>query len=111
MKRIVADVLFRSIAVLRRLVRTAPVTVCLVLATLCLAAPSFGDSVELDSPPCGEAQEVEVDNSESPDAWDEVTAHTEIVVAPAAISELTHFATLGGERSGFRSRVPRPSGR
>jgi hypothetical protein len=110
MRQLVLDAQSHAVAVFRRLLRVAPVIAGLMLAALCLDAWSIEVSAVLDGQAPAAAEQVELETNESPDASDEIAAHVPLVVAPAAIGEVTTFATRGTGRSGFRSRVPRPSG-
>lgn len=110
MKQSVVDALRRALASARGLLCYASlVAIGLVLAALCLDASAA--PVELDdltSLPSSEGPEP--DTSESPDVSDEVAAHATVIIAPAATTAITHVITRGGGRTGYRSRIPRPSG-
>lgn len=113
MSRPLHAVLCQAAAVLWRLVRRAPVAAALILAALCVDASVFENPLDWlsDSESAPGAEDDESDLSESSDALDEVTAHAQVVIAPPGAGEIERFAAIERGRSGFRSRVPRPSGR
>lgn len=110
MKQLLVDVLRHVAALTRRSFLHAAFLAGLVLAAVCLAASSVEGPVAFDGHASGEAQ-AELDTSESSDASDEGASHARLVISPAAITDVARLETPGTGRSGFRSRVPRPSDR